>query len=162
MDRTDQSLIAIRRILRSTEMYAHALAKAAGLTPAQIRVLQIVAKTGQATPTEISRRMRVSPPTMTSLIGRLVAKGMVERRPSDVDRRQTNVVVTELGLASVRKAPDPLQQKYVSQFEALESWEQGMIVAALERVAAMLDTTSMDAAPVLDARTLDDDVPPAV
>lgn len=143
-------------------MYAHALAKAAGLTPAQIRVLQIVARTGQATPTEISRRMRVSPPTMTSLIGRLVAKGMVERRPSDVDRRQTNVVVTELGLASVRKAPDPLQQKYVSQFEALESWEQGMIVAALERVAAMLDTTSMDAAPVLDARTLDDDVPPAV
>ena len=160
MDRTDQSLIAIRRILRSTQMYGRELAKAAGLTPVQIRVLQIVAEAGRATPKEISRTMRVSPPTMTALIDRLVAKGMVERRPSAVDRRQTNVVITEVGRTSLRKAPDPLQQRYVSQFEALESWEQAMIVAALERVAAMLDATSMDVAPVLDARTLDEDLPP--
>ena len=155
MDRTDQSLIAIRRILRSTQIYGRELAKAAGLTPVQIRVLQIVAETGEATPKEISQRMRVSPPTMTSLMGRLAAKGMVERRQSAKDRRQTDVVITEAGLDAVRRAPDPLQQKYVNQFEALEDWEQAMIVAALERVAAMLDATGFDASPVLDSETFD-------
>ncbi len=121
----------------------------------QIRVLQIVAETGHATPKEIAGRMRVSPPTMTSLLNRLAAKEMVERQASKVDRRQTNVVITDKGLDAVERAPDPLQQKYVDQFEALQVWEQAMIVSALERVAAMLDASEIDAAPVLDHTDLD-------
>ncbi|NNU80328.1 MarR family transcriptional regulator [Halovulum dunhuangense] len=151
MDRTDQSLIAIRRILRATELYGRELARAAGLTPVQIRVLQILAEKGHATPKEISRRMGVSQATMSALIDKLAAKGMVERRRSDADKRQTNVVLTVKGGQAVDDAPDPLQQLYVRQFEAMEEWEQAMVVAVLERVAGMLDTTGMDAAPVLDA-----------
>lgn len=150
MDRTDTSLVAIRRILRSTEIYGRELAKAAGLTAVQVRVLQIVAETGHATPKAISTRMRVSQATITALIDRLKAKGMVERQPSEIDRRQTNVVITEAGRNAVENAPDPLQQKYVAQFEALEDWEQAMIVAALERVATMLDAPATDLAPLLD------------
>lgn len=150
MDRTDQSLIAIRRILRATELYGRELAKAAGLTPVQIRVLQIVAEKGHATPKDISRRMGVSQATMTALIDKLAAKKMVERQRSDEDKRQTNVLITEAGARAVVNAPDPLQQAYVRKFEAMEDWEQAMIVAALERVAAMLDATGIDASPVLD------------
>lgn len=150
MDRTDQSLIAIRRIFRATEIYGRELAKAAGLTAVQIRVLQIVDENGQATSKEISQRMGVAQATMTSLIDRLVAKGMVERRRSEADRRQTNIFITEAGRAAVKKAPDPLQQRYVKQFTALEDWEQAMIVASLERVASMLDAEEIDASPVLD------------
>ncbi|WP_022729835.1 MarR family winged helix-turn-helix transcriptional regulator [Fodinicurvata sediminis] len=150
MDRTDQSLIAIRRIFRATEIYGRELAKAAGLTAVQIRVLQIVDENGQATSKEISQRMGVAQATMTSLIDRLVAKGMVERRRSEADRRQTNIFISEAGRAAVKKAPDPLQQRYVKQFTALEDWEQAMIVASLERVASMLDAEEIDASPVLD------------
>lgn len=150
MDRTDQSLIAIRRIFRATEIYGRELAKAAGLTAVQIRVLQIVDENGQATSKEISQRMGVAQATMTSLVDRLVAKGMVERRRSEADRRQTNIFITEAGRAAVKKAPDPLQQRYVKQFTALEDWEQAMIVASLERVASMLDAEEIDASPVLD------------
>ncbi|MGM0562525.1 MAG: MarR family winged helix-turn-helix transcriptional regulator [Pseudomonadota bacterium] len=150
MDRTDQSLIAIRRIFRATELYGRELARAAGLTAVQIRVLQIVEENGHATSKEISRRMGVAQATMTSLIDRLVAKGMVERRRSEADRRQTNIFITEAGQAAVKKAPDPLQQRYVKQFAALEDWEQAMIVASLERVASMLDAEEIDASPVLD------------
>ncbi|KKL71169.1 hypothetical protein LCGC14_2097610 [marine sediment metagenome] len=154
MDRTDKSLVAIRRILRSTEMYGRELAKAAGLTAVQIRVLQIVAETGHATPKEIAKRMGVSQATMTSLIDRLKAKAMVERQPSEVDRRQTNILITEAGKRAVDDAPDPLQQKYVSQFEAMADWEQAMVVAVLERVATMLDAPTHDIAPVLDVSDL--------
>lgn len=149
-DRTDQSLIAIRRILRSTELYGRELARRAGVTPVQIRVLQIVAETGSATPKAIAKRMGVSQPTMTSLVNRLAAKKLVEKHPSEVDRRQTDIVITELGQGAVDQAPDALQQRYVQQFESLDDWEQAMIVATLERVAAMLDASDIDASPVLD------------
>ncbi|WP_212524300.1 MarR family transcriptional regulator [Actibacterium sp. MT2.3-13A] len=149
MDRTDTSLIALRRILRATELYGRDLAKAAGLTAAQFRVLQVVAESGFCTAKDISRRMSVSQATVTSLVDKLVAQRMVTRQRSETDRRQTHIVVTDLGRETIEKAPDALQQRYVRKFEALDDWEQAMLISALERVAAMLDAEDIDAAPVL-------------
>lgn len=151
MDRTDVSLIALRRILRATELFGRELAQTAGMTAVQFRVLQVVGETGQCTATAISQRMRVSQATVTSLVDKLVGSGMVVREKSQTDRRQTNIVITEQGRRTITDAPDPLQQRYVRKFEALEDWEQAMIVAALERVAAMLDAEELDASPVLDS-----------
>ena len=159
MDRTDQSLIALRRILRATELYARKLAASAGLTAVQVRVLQIVAERGQATPKEIATRMGVSQATVTALVDRLVAKGMVTRARSEVDRRQTNILMTQRGGDTIANTPDALQQRYVRQFEAMEPWEQAMIVAALERVAALLDAQDIDASPVLEIGDIHSDRP---
>ncbi|RBI86679.1 MarR family transcriptional regulator [Rhodosalinus halophilus] len=150
LDRTDQSLIALRRILRATELYGRELARTAGLTPVQIRVLQVVAMRDGVTPKEISSQMGVSQATISTLLDRLSSKGMLRRERSKTDRRQTNVVLTEAGHDAVNRAPDALQQQYVRAFESLEDWEQAMIVAALERVASMLNAADLDAAPVLD------------
>ena len=82
MDRTDQSLVALRRILRATEIYGRKLAKAAGLTAVQFRVLQIVAERGSCTATEIAQKMRVSQATVTSLVDKLVRREVVTREKS--------------------------------------------------------------------------------
>ncbi len=149
MDRTDVSLIALRRILRATELYGKELASAAGLSAPQLRVLQIAGEEGSATPSIIATRMGVSQATITTLVDKLVAKGLVTREPSQRDRRQTNVTVTRQGQVVLDDAPDALQQRYVRKFESLEDWEQAQIIASLERVAAMLDADDIDAAPVL-------------
>lgn len=150
-DRTDASLIALRRILRATEIYARDLAQSVGLTPSQLRVLQIVAgkQAGWATPKELSTQMRLSQATITALVDKLVTRGLVERVRSDSDRRQTNVVLSAAGRSTVDNAPDALQQKYVQSFDLLADWEQAQLVASLERVAAMLDADEIDASPVL-------------
>ncbi|MEN9060209.1 MarR family winged helix-turn-helix transcriptional regulator [Ponticoccus litoralis] len=150
VDRTDESLIALRRILRSTELYARDLAQAAGLTPAQLRVLQIVAAKGGSTqPKALAKQMGVSQATVTALVDKLVDRGFATRHRNAEDRRQTDVVLTPDGQAAVEEAPDALQQRYVKEFEKLADWEQAMLVGALERVAAMLDAHELDASPVL-------------
>lgn len=149
-DRTDESLIALRRILRATELYSRDLATASGLTPAQLRVLQILATHGgSATPKLLAQTMGVAQATVTALVDRIVNRGMATRMRSETDRRQTNVVLTEAGQEAVKVAPDALQQRYVRAFEQLKDWEQAQLLASLERVAAMLDAGDMDAAPVL-------------
>ena len=148
-DRTDESLIALRRILRATELYARDLAQAAGMTPAQLRVLQVVDEKGGATPKALANQMSVSQATVTALVDKLVARGMVERQASEHDRRQINVVMTSLGGSTLEHAPDALQQRYVRAFEELADWEQAQLVSSLERVASMLDAKSLDASPVL-------------
>ncbi|WP_397543848.1 MarR family transcriptional regulator [Roseovarius salis] len=154
MERIDTCLIALRRILRATDSYARDLAQSAGLTAVQFRALQLIAERGHCTATEISQRMLVSQATVTALVDKLVRKGMVTREKSRTDRRQTNITLTEQGRATVDNAPDPLQQQFVKKFEALEDWEQSMIVASLERVAAMLNAADIDASPVLDSRDI--------
>lgn len=147
--RLDDSLIALRRILRATESYARKLAQAARLTPAQLRVLQIVHGWGSATPKALAQQMGVSQATVTALVDKLVGAGLARRVPSEVDRRQINVVLTEAGAERLSEVPDALQQRYARAFEALQDWEQAQILAALERVAAMLDADGLDASPVL-------------
>lgn len=154
MGRIDDSLVALRRILRATEMFGRELAQSAGLTAVQFRVLQVVAETGQTTAKAISTRMRVSQATITTLVDKLVHHGMVVREKSQTDRRQTNIIITEHGRQTIEEAPDPLQQRYVRRFREMEDWEQAMLVSALERVATMLDAEELDVAPVLDVGDL--------
>ncbi len=149
MDRTDESLIALRRILRATELYGRDLARDAGLTAVQLRVLQIVAERGRCHPSDVASQMGVSQATISVLIKKLVSYGMIERRQSVVDRRQIDLTISPAGLEKVEVAPDALQQRYVKQFEGLPEWEQAMVVSVLERVAGMLDAGGIDAAPVL-------------
>ena len=155
-DRTDESLIALRRILRATELFARDLAHAVGLTPAQLRVLQIVDQKKSVTPKALATQMGITQATITTLVDKLVAQGLVERVPSTLDRRQTNVVVTAAGHSKLKDAPDALQQRYVRAFVELADWEQAQLVSSLERIADMLDARDIDASPVLttgDIRT---------
>ena len=150
-DRVDDSLIALRRILRATALYERELAQAAGLTPAQLRVLQILngRAGGSTTPKTLATQMGVSQATITALVDKLVAAGQAQRQRSEADRRQTNVVITVAGRAAVKDAPDALQQRFVSAFERMHDWEQAQLVSSLERIAAMLDAEDIDASPVL-------------
>ncbi|MFG6558986.1 MarR family winged helix-turn-helix transcriptional regulator [Sulfitobacter sp. 1A15299] len=148
-DRVDESLIALRRILRATELYARDLAQAAGVTPAQLRVLQIVGEKKDPTAKTLANQMGVSQATVTALVDKLVARSLVSRQPSAQDRRQTNITLTTQGEDVLEEAPDALQQRYVRAFAGLADWEQAQLVSSLERVAAMLNVDSLDAAPVL-------------
>ena len=150
-DRVDDSLIALRRIIRATALHERDLAQAAGMTPAKLRVLQILHDhpEGSTTPKALAIQMGVAQATITALVDKLEAAGQVTRQRSETDRRQTNVMITAPGRAAVRDAPDALQQRFVRAFERMEDWEQAQLVSSLERVAAMLDAEDIDASPVL-------------
>jgi len=145
-DRKDDSLTALRRILRATEQHERTLAQATGLTPAQLRVLQIVVATGPdgTTPTALATQMGVSQATITALVDKLSARGLVARQRSRIDRRQTYVMCTASGTDAVAQSPDALQQRFSNAFDQLEDWEQSLLVASLQRVASMLDDESVE------------------
>ncbi len=150
MERTDDSLIALRRIVRATELFGREIRQTTGVTASQFRVLQIIAENGFATAKTISTRMQVSQGTVTSVVDKLVRDGLAIRQKSTRDRRQTDILLTDTGRNVLSDAPDPLQQRFVRKFAAMEDWEQAMLVASLERVAAMLDAKDLDASPILD------------
>lgn len=154
-NRTQTSLIALRRILRATELNARTLARSTGLTTPQLIVLEIVAAAGRLTPKGIASKAGVGQATATALVDKLEARGLVTRTRGEQDRRIVWVSATEAGHEMLKAAPDPLQRIFSEQFDALPEWEQAMIVAALEKVGAMLNAGAIDASPLLDVGAVD-------
>jgi DNA-binding MarR family transcriptional regulator len=152
---SDQVLIALRRVIRATDLHSKHLSKTSGLTAPQILLLQTIHNKGQVTVGELANEISLSQATVTTIIDRLEKRELVYRERSVKDKRKVHAFLTELGKITIEKAPTPLQEQFVTQFEALKSWEQMMIISSLQRVAQMMDATNIDASPVLDVGTLD-------
>ena len=155
MDRLAQVLTSLRRVIRATDLHSKHLAKISGLTAPQILLLQAIRKFEGAAIGQLANEVSLSQATVTSILDRLEKKGYLERERSTVDKRKVHVQLTERGFEILRDAPIPLQEHFATQFNGLEEWEQTMIIAALQRVAYMMDAEHIDASPVLDVGALD-------
>ena len=152
--RVDAALIALRRIFRATELASRSLAKQYGLTPSQLLLLQVVDGIGRATPSDVARMTSLGQATVTSLLDKLEARGMLVRKRSSLDKRRVEIELLEEGRHALSAVPGSLQQRFQDDFNAMEPWEQAFLVAALERTAAMLGAANVDAAPILDSGTI--------
>jgi len=149
-DRASGALVALRRILRATDLSARSLARDSGLTTSQLLLLRLIHRLGRPTPGAVAKAASLTQATVTALLDKLEGRGLVARARDTEDRRRVLISVTPAGDRALADAPDMLQEKFARRFAALPEWEQAFVVAALERVSALLDAERLDAAPMLD------------
>ncbi len=135
MDALHDALISIRRILRATEIHGKALRAATNLKTSQLMVLQALEDDDDMTVGAITQQVHMAQASVTAIVVKL---------------EQVFVRLTELGHNVLEEAPEALHRRFAEQFAPLQTWEQTMIVATLQRVATMMDAAELDAAPVLD------------
>ncbi len=63
-----------------------------GLTEQQWRVLRVLWEQDQSSLKELAELTLIPAPSLVGVVDRLQASGLVERRPSDVDRRMVQIV----------------------------------------------------------------------
>jgi DNA-binding MarR family transcriptional regulator len=148
-DLTEDVLISLRQITRATSLHSRRLAKDTGLTTPQLLVLKDIKKHDGTGVSDIARRISLSQATVTTLVNKLEGKSLILRIKSTADKRRTDLTLSEKGEELINAAPPPLQENFVERFSKLRKWEQLSIVAALERLATMMDAEELDAAPLL-------------
>lgn len=148
-------LIALRRVIRATDLHSRNLVRTSGLTAPQLLLLHTIRSKGVITCGALAQQMSLSQATVTNIVERLEKRGFVKREKGTEDRRKVNVLMTEKGRSTIADAPVPLQDKFVASFRQLQPWEQSMIISSLQRVATMMDAEDIDASPVLDVGNLD-------
>lgn len=67
------------------------------ISPLHFGIMKALSETGTLHVTAIGDRLQIPGPQMTRLVDRLVALGLVERRPDAADRRSINLTLTEKG-----------------------------------------------------------------
>ena len=154
-NRSNSALVALRRIVRVTELNARKLARHSDITASQMLVMQLLSRQGESLPSAIARAVELQQATVTVLLKKLEQAGLVSRRRDTEDRRRVWVTLTDAGERVLESSPDLLQHRFQQAFDRLEDWEQSMIISTLERVAALLDAKDLDAAPILDVGDLD-------
>lgn len=150
-DRTKLALTAMRKILRRTERNSKQLMRETGLTPSQLIFMQMLDGVEEKTAGYVAARMGITQATTTALLQKLEARGMIQKRRGEKDKRQVLLSLTEAGRKVLDIAPEGVHAQFHQQFSALQDWEQTMLIASLERVAAMLGDEDAAVAAVLDA-----------
>lgn len=151
----NEVLVALRRVIRATDLHSKHLAKTTGLTAPQILLLQTIRDKGEVTIGELANKMSLSQATVTTILDRLEKRSLVFRERSTQDKRKVHAHLTDEGVEMLKGAPMPLQEQFARQFSDLHEWEQTMIISSLQRVAQMMDAQHIDASPVLDIGKLD-------
>src|SRR5690554_3741532 len=142
-------LVALRRVIRATDLHSKRLSKHAGLTGPQLLIMRTIRDLGEVTIRTIAENVSLSHATVTTILDRLELRQLVYRVRSTQDKRKVHAHLTEAGADLLARAPNPLQEDFIKKFQSLAEWEQTMILASLQRVANMMDADDIDASPVL-------------
>lgn len=155
MSNADEVLVALRRVIRATDMHSKQLVKTAKVTAPQLLLMQAIERQGNAIISKLAQEVSLSQATVTTIIDRLEKRELVFRQRSEQDKRKVHVHLTQAGRELLLAAPTALQHQFAQKFAALHDWEQSMILSALQRIAQMMDAQDIDASPFLETGELD-------
>ncbi len=130
---------SLRRIVQAMDVRSKRVARETGMTIPQIVVLNAVRDFDRATTAEISRIANISAATTVTILEKLEARGIVNRRRSTVDRRIVHNELTEAGRAMLAQAPPLIHKRFFSGMAALSDTEQRTIIRAFQTVADLLE-----------------------
>jgi len=150
MEKHQELLIALRKVIRAIGLHSKHLNKTSGLTSPQLIIMQDIDKTPGVNSGQVAKNVTLSAATVTNIIDRLESKNLVSRLCNTQDKRKVSLYLTENGKAILLNAPQPLQEHFIENFSNLAQWEQSQLLSSMERIADMMNANELDASPLLE------------
>lgn len=172
MKKSDQVLLALRKIIRGLDLHSRVLSARFGLTYPQLVLLDALGRLEEVPVGRLAAEVNLSHATVTGILARLEQKGLVCRSRSLEDRRVVLVRLENQAKDLLQQAPPLMQETFSHAFGQLRPWEQSTILASLERVSDMMQPqvpeaekrafeeaaageAELSVAPLLDPRQVD-------
>ncbi|MDP2698117.1 MarR family winged helix-turn-helix transcriptional regulator [Thalassospira sp.] len=133
-------LVALRQIIRATDLHSKYIMKLCGLTVPQLMVLLAIDELGDVTGRKISTHVSLSQATVTSILNRLESRGFVRRSRNATDRRVVNACLTDKGRDIVGDTPPLMDGAFMKRFEILQKSERNGILETLQKIANLMVT----------------------
>ena len=130
------------------------------VTLPQLRTLGVVSLEGPQTVSALAERLDVHASTMTRMCSRLVARGLVVRTPSAIDRREVVIELTAQGQGLVDVVLDKRRREIDAVVRRMAPEDRDRVVCALELFSEARVAAGESAAPDRVAASVDTIVPP--
>jgi MarR family transcriptional regulator, lower aerobic nicotinate degradation pathway regulator len=146
-DETRTVLDAVRRIVHALRESSRWAEQQVGLSGAQLFVLQKLAESPAVSVNELATRTHTHQSSVSTVVTRLVERGLVRRERSGADRRSVELSLSPQGERLVARAPDVAQERLVRGIEQLPIAGRRQLASSLSALAQAIDTT--ERAPVM-------------
>lgn len=132
----DQVGLLIRRAhQRHAALFLEGMLAAADLTPTQFTALVKTVELGRVTQNHLGRLAAMDPATIQGVVRRLIARGLVRRRPDPMDRRTAVLTPTPEGLALAARAVACARRITEATLAPLDAEERQRLLALLRKIA---------------------------
>jgi len=112
---------------------------AASLTMPQLRVLYLLGRQGSLPVGSVAEAMRISQPSATETIDRLVRAGYVSRTSCTADRRVVRTALTDAGRTLIDRPWDARRALLTERFAAASEADRQRVTSGLETLCRLLD-----------------------
>jgi DNA-binding MarR family transcriptional regulator len=140
-------IAALRRLVRSLDRGSRRLMQERGLTAPQITLMRLLAARPGASVGELARSAGMGQATVTDILDRLTARGIVARARSAADRRVADLRLTPAGESLLASLPLPLPAKFVERFDALPPEQRRQLIDAVSWMAVNMDPDTLNEVP---------------
>jgi DNA-binding MarR family transcriptional regulator len=111
----------------------------AGLTPSQLSALACIERNGPLTLGALADYERVAPPTVTKVVAKLEAAGLVERKLDEHDRRMAWVSTSAAGAARLAKIRQRKNEWLAARLAHLDADQRRRLAEALDALDALTE-----------------------
>lgn len=156
----DSVLRSLRRIIQAVDLYSRQLVTDHGITGPQLVCLRQLALGGDTSAGDLAAAISLRPATLSGILDRLEAQGLITRERHRDDRRRLLVRLTPGGQALIARAPPSLQESFLLRFRALPAAEQEQIDRLLKQLVTMMASGELDTATLLmSVATTNEEIP---
>ncbi len=143
----DRILASVRKIIRAADIHSYHLRVKYGLTTAQYICLRTVVDQQTLTLSQLRTRVDLSASTVTGIVDRLEAKGLLKRCRSARDRRVIFLEATPQGKQVVEKSPSLLQDRLANGLHKLDQAHQLQVAQSLESIVRLMEPEEQESHP---------------
>lgn len=136
-DEATAVLIALRRIVRFLRLADRESEAACDVSAAQLFVLHTLVDKPADSVSELAERTLTDQSSVSTVVARLVERGLVRRTPSRTDRRRAQLRITPAGQRMVQRAPRIPQAQMIAAIRAMPAGKRAELTRALEGLAAV-------------------------
>lgn len=140
-DEPELALQELRRLVHGIRSASYAVERTCGVTGAQLFVLRELSLEPGASIRRLSERTLTDPSSVSVIVARLAAQGLVAREIDDADRRRTTLTLTRRGARILTRAPEPYQGKLIDVLRRLPVDELGVLRRALSGMSDSLGSS---------------------
>lgn len=91
MEKHEELLVSIRKVIRAIDLHSKQLNKLSGLTGPQLLIMQQIAHVEAITASQIAKNINLSAATVTNILDRLESRALIQRIRSDQDKRRVSL-----------------------------------------------------------------------
>lgn len=132
---TQKILRGLRQVVQALRLTARTAEQRHGISAAQLFLLHVLAEHGPASVNELADRTFTHQSSVSVVIARLAASGLVKRGRDAEDGRRATVALAPKGRTLLRRAPEPAQNRLFAALERLEEADRRALARGVGALA---------------------------